>query len=122
METLLRLPMVVRAVIYGGVAALICVQVTGYLLGADSRRHRAFGSMERCHQPSDGTQGARFDDNRFRSGVHIERRASWVSICAACMDSLCRRFRSLIGVDFSCSRRSRKTFGDLISKVKERAW
>jgi hypothetical protein len=38
------------------------------------------------------------------------------------MDSLCRRFRSLIGVDFSCSRRSRKTFGDLISKVKERAW
>jgi hypothetical protein len=29
------------------VAALVCVLVTGYLLGADSRLHRDFGSMER---------------------------------------------------------------------------
>ncbi|PXX06318.1 hypothetical protein [Mycolicibacterium moriokaense] len=79
METLFRLPMVVRAVIYaaagfavaylaclawdfdglyneynasrmGGwlvVAALICVLVTGYLLGADRRLQRDFGSTER---------------------------------------------------------------------------
>jgi hypothetical protein len=109
METLYRLPMVVRAVIYaamafavaylaclawdfdrlyddynasrmGGwlvVAALGCVLVTGYLLGADSRLHRDFGSMERfiAYKRSlrTGELPARIDPDVWRRWLRLSR-------------------------------------------------
>ena len=109
METLFRLPMVVRAVIYaavafavaylaclawdfdhlyddynasrmGGwlvVAALVCVLVTGYLLGTDSRLHRDFGSMERfiAYKRSlrTGELPARIDPDVWRGWLRISR-------------------------------------------------
>jgi hypothetical protein len=109
METLYRLPMVVRAVIHAAVgfvvaylvclawdfdhlyddynasrmrgwlvvAALICLLVTGYLLGADSRLHRDFGSMERfiAYKRSlrTGELPARIDPDVWRGWFRLSR-------------------------------------------------
>jgi hypothetical protein len=174
METLFRLPMVVRAVFYaaagfavaylaclawdfdrlydgynasrmGGwlvVAALICLLVTSCLLGADSRLHRDFGSIERFiaykRALRTGELPARIDPDVWRGWLRLSRGTNriaqllaYLAVVFVVVPSLTRQpeyhpvFASSVGLlalwRFVVSGRRRARITRLAAEVKRHA-